>query len=66
MRLAPSGGTLTPIDHGLCLPGTFSDISFEWRYWYSILALPGCHDLRFWCRSRRCVEVVKHMQGYAS
>ena len=33
VRLAPSGGTLVPIDHGLCLPGSFSDISFEWRYW---------------------------------
>lgn len=33
VRLAPSGGTLIPIDHGLCLPGSFADISFDWRYW---------------------------------
>lgn len=32
-----SGGELIPIDHGLCLPGSFSDISFEWRYWCAAL-----------------------------
>ena len=34
-----SGGELIPIDHGLCLPGSFSDISFEWRYWCAALGM---------------------------
>jgi hypothetical protein len=32
VRLSPAA-ELIPIDHGMCLPGSFSDISFEWRYW---------------------------------
>jgi len=32
VRLSPTA-ELIPIDHGMCLPGSFSDISFEWRYW---------------------------------
>lgn len=24
---------LTPIDHGYCLPDSFTDITFEWMYW---------------------------------
>lgn len=27
------GWELTPIDHGYCLPDTFEDICFEWKYW---------------------------------
>jgi hypothetical protein len=25
--------TLIPIDHGMCLPSTLQDVSFEWLYW---------------------------------
>ena len=27
------GWSLTPIDHGYCLPDTFQDVSYEWMYW---------------------------------
>ena len=29
---------LIPIDHGYCLPSTFSDLSFEWAYWPQVRA----------------------------
>jgi len=27
------GWELMPIDHGYCLPDTFEDLCFEWKYW---------------------------------
>lgn len=42
---AGSGGELIPIDHGLCLPGSFSDISFEWRYWCAALVNKRLHSI---------------------
>lgn len=32
-RRINGGWELTPIDHGYCLPDTFEDICFEWKYW---------------------------------
>jgi len=32
-RASDGGWSLTPIDHGYCLPDTFQDVAFEWMYW---------------------------------
>lgn len=32
-RQEEGGWELTPIDHSYCLPDTFEDICFEWKYW---------------------------------
>lgn len=56
VRTGPGGGELVPIDHGLCLPDTFADISFEWRYWCAPPGLSGSHFQTCVLRaSRRCM-----------
>lgn len=36
------GWTLVPIDHGYCLPSSFADLEWEWRWWPQVTP-PLCY-----------------------
>lgn len=46
-RLDEGGWELTPIDHGYCLPDTFEEISFEWKYWRQAKQPFGAETLKY-------------------